>query len=71
MNYNLKLIASKAKERLNYASKIITKEEKIKKSYLSQKDYASVATKHTIESDPLFDKVKRIIPLGLLHVYNL
>lgn len=59
----LKLLAQKAKKRLSTAGQNLPKNEteKSKSVYLSQARYAIVASKQTIEEDPLFDKVKRLM----------
>lgn len=62
-NSALKLLAQKAKKRLSNAGQSLTKNEteKSKSAYLSQAKYAIVASKQTIEEDPLFEKVKKLM----------
>ena len=62
-NSVLKQLAQKAKKRLSTAGQSITKNEteKIKSAYLSQAKYAIVASKQSIEEDPLFEKVKKLL----------
>ena len=61
-NSALKLLAQKAKKRLKTAGQSINNEtEKTKSAYLSQASYAIVANKQTIEEDPLFEKVKKLM----------
>lgn len=59
----LKLLAQKAKKRLSTVGQNITKNEseKSKSVYLSQAKYAIVIAKQTIEDDPLFEKVKKLV----------
>ena len=64
-NNTLKLLAQKAKKRLSTAGQNITNiEEKTTKAYLSQQDYAIVVSRQSIEDDPLFEKVKKVIQKG-------
>lgn len=63
-NNTLKILAQKAKKRLSSAGQKITKDEKISKAYLSQQDYAIVASRQNIEEDPLFEKVKKVLQKG-------
>ena len=61
-NSALKMLAQKAQKRLRTAGQNINCEtEKTKSAYLSQASYAIVASKQTIEEDPLFEKVKKLI----------
>lgn len=62
-NSALKLLAQKAKKRLSTAGQDISKHETEKSTiaYLSQGNYAIVASKQKIEEDPLFDKVKKLL----------
>lgn len=62
-NSALKLLAQKAKKRLKTAGENIKKEtsEKSTFAYLSNGSYAIVANKQSIEEDPLFEKVKKLI----------
>ncbi len=62
-NSALKMLAQKAKKRLRTAGQNITtnENEKTKSAYLSQASYAIVASKQTIEEDPLFEKVKKLM----------
>lgn len=78
-NNTLKLMAQKAKKRLSSAGQNIsmTTQEKTTNVYLSQQDYAIVASKQHIEDDPLFEKVKKVMqkenitnPLAELTDYN-
>lgn len=59
----LKLLAQKAKKRLSTAGQSLpnNESEKSKSVYLSQSRYAIVASKQTIEDDPLFEKVKKLL----------
>ena len=64
-NNTLKVMAQKAKKRLSSAAQVITPtNEKTTMAYLSQQNYAIVANKQSIEEDPLFEKVKRIMQKG-------
>lgn len=64
-NNTLKMMAQKAKKRLSSAGQNITvTQEKTTNIYLSQQDYAIVASKQHIEDDPLFEKVKKIMQKG-------
>lgn len=64
-NNTLKVLAQKAKKRLSSAGQSIpASDEKLTKSYLSQQDYAIVVTKQSIEDDPLYDKVKKVMQKG-------
>lgn len=64
-NNTLKLMAQKAKKRLSSAGHTITtNSEKVTKAYLSQQTYAIVANRQSIEDDPLFEKVKKIMQKG-------
>ena len=64
-NTALKLLAQKAKKRLSTAGQNISKEnssnEKSTFAYLSQGTYAIVASKQSIEDDPLFEKTKKLL----------
>ncbi len=62
----LKLLAQKAKKRLSTAGQNYPKNEseKTTKAYLSLASYRVVASKQTIEEDPLFDKVKKLMEKG-------
>ena len=67
----LKMLAQKAKKRLSTAGQNLQKETTHEKStfaYLSQGNYAIVASKQKIEDDPLFEKVKKL--LERKDVYN-
>lgn len=59
----LKLLAQKAKKRLSTAGQSIqnNETEKTKTTYLSGAKYQVVANKQTIEDDPLFEKVKKLL----------
>ena len=59
----LKMLAQKAKKRLSTAGQTISKNEceKTTTAYLSQGDYMVVANKQSIEVDPLFEKVKKLM----------
>ena len=65
-NSTLKMMAQKAKKRLSSAGQNITSlpQEKTTNIYLSQQDYAIVASKQHIEDDPLFEKVKKVMQKG-------
>ena len=62
----LKLLAQKAKKRLSTAGQNYPRNEseKTTKAYLSLESYRVVASKQTIEEDPLFDKVKKLMEKG-------
>lgn len=65
----LKSLAQKAKKRLSSAgqnnnSNKDSLEEKVTSVYLSQRDYAIVASRQSIEDDVLFEKVKRVMQKG-------
>ena len=61
-NSALKMLAQKAKKRLRTTGQNINCETgKTKSAYLSQASYAIVASKQTIEEDPLFEKVKKLM----------
>lgn len=58
----LKLLAQKAKKRLSTAGQShIDNSDKTTHAYLSPSSYAIVANKQSIEDDPLFEKVKKIM----------
>ena len=59
----LKMLAQKAKKRLSTAGQAISKNESEKKTtaYLSQGGYMVVANKQSLEEDPLFEKVKKLM----------
>ncbi len=59
----LKLLAQKAKKRLSTAGQNYSnsQSDKTTLAYLSPTSYAIVASKQSIEDDPLFDKVKKIM----------
>jgi len=62
----LKLLAQKAKKRLSSAGQTIS-EKTISKTtfaYLAPGSYAIVASKQSLEDDPLYDKVKKLIEEG-------
>lgn len=70
-NSTLKMLAQKAKKRLSTAGQNLQNETTHEKStfaYLSQGTYAIVASKQSIEDDPLFEKVKKL--LDKPDVYN-
>ncbi len=62
----LKLLAQKAKKRLSTAGQNISehKSENKTTAYLSQANYAIVANNQTIQEDPLFEKVKKLLEKG-------
>lgn len=63
-NSTLKMLAQKAKKRLSTAGQNLPKENTHEKStfaYLSQGTYAIVASKQSIEDDPLFEKTKKLL----------
>lgn len=65
MNSTLKIMAQKAKKRLSSAGQTVSgNSEKVTKAYLSQQNYAIVANRQSIEEDPLFEKVKKIMQKG-------
>lgn len=59
----LKLLAQKAKKRLSTAGQNISESTTTKTTfaYLSQGNYAIVASKQRLEEDPLYDKVKKLL----------
>ena len=58
----LKMLAQKAKKRLSTAGQTISKNnEKVSTAYLSQGGYMVVANKQSLEEDPLFEKVKKLM----------
>lgn len=64
-NSTLKIMAQKAKKRLSTAGQSIPQSnEKVTMAYLSQQNYAIVASRQSIEEDPLFEKVKRVLQKG-------
>ena len=64
-NNTLKIMAQKAKKRLSSAGQTIPEHsEKNSLAYLSLQNYAIVASRQTIEEDPLFEKVKKILQKG-------
>ena len=62
-NSALKLLAQKAKKRLSTAGQNLCEYTSAKTTfaYLSQGNYAIVASKQSLEEDPLYDKVKKIV----------
>lgn len=75
----LKLLAQKAKKRLSTAGQKISKsDDKPSFVFSKQSSYTIVANNQTIEEDPLFDKVKKLMtkenvynPLGELTDYSI
>lgn len=64
-NSTLKIMAQKAKKRLSSAGQTIPQtNEKTTLAYLSQQNYAIVASRQSIEEDPLFEQVKKIMQKG-------
>ena len=63
-NNTLKIMALKAKKRLSSAGQNSKNLDKVSKAYLSQQNYAIVASRQSIEDDPLFEKVKKIMQKG-------
>lgn len=62
-NSALKLLAQKAKKRLSTAGQNLSEitSEKTTFAYLSQGNYAIVASKQRLEEDPLYEKVKKLV----------
>ena len=60
-NSALKLLAQKAKKRLSTAGQITEKSTKTSFAYLSQGNYAIVASKQKLQDDPIFEKVKKLL----------
>lgn len=62
-NSALKLLAQKAKKRLSTAGQNMSESTTSKTTfaYLSQRNYAIVASKQRLEEDPLYDKVKKLL----------
>ena len=61
----LKIMAQKAKKRLSSAGQVIPQSnEKNSLVYLSLQNYAIVASRQSIEEDPLFEKVRKILQKG-------
>ena len=65
-NSALKLLAQKAKKRLSTAGQSISETSTAKTTfaYLATGTYAIVASKQSLEDDPLYDKVKKLLDSG-------